>query len=303
MEDAHFNGPPSSKSPWTSWNPKTRSFTLLDDGVPTQVSLTEYVSPAVDISILRDEMTRRTDYHYSQIATLFNSVRDIQKEIKSMNILKDADLRIIKVHTTDIKNLGNQFLQIDEKVGRFKDKVKDDSNKVDAKLASLSEGYEMLHKKMVKQKAKIKEQRGFIEELARALQETRDALDFLPGNLTFLEAKQHFSELLKDGAYVCEQTMGRWEEGTPDGEVRPGGDQEGWGGSGSVDEGTEKQEREEGEGKGDEEASVHSDNGDSEDDLNSGTSDWGTSSSDEEEEDPDGYYCLSCQEMHYTGGQ
>lgn len=295
MQDAApaFNHSFRQTQPWSSWNPKTRSFTLEQDGVPTQVSLTEYVSPAVELSILRDELTRRADSQWASTNNLWEEVRKLREKQKRIDDEEQKTKYLTK--RLNLQDKDVEGIKTDAKVLRMEVKA----NETDAgnKIASLSIAHENLFERVAQQKLKIKGLEETVRELAQALQETRDALDFLPGNLTFLEAEQHFSELLKDGARVCEQAVGRWEKGEADGELRADRVREAEDRPGPADEGTQEQEREEGSGEGAEEAPVHRDQRDEEeDDVNSGSSSSEEETSSDEEED--GYYCLACQTMH-----
>lgn len=244
MEGSCFNTP--NQGPWSLWSPRTKSFSLMQDGVPTQVSLTEYVSSSVDYSLLREEFHRHVESQQASMRLLWDEIGKLKKP----SVLKEQEDK-------------TQFLM--KKVRELEDERKDDRNKANARLDSLAEGYEALHKKAVRQKAKIKEQRETIEHLAQALQETRDALDFLPGNLTFLEAKQHFLDVLAHGggaaaAPDCEPRVGGGpEEGAVDRELHQDGVPEEGDRSGPADEGAAEQKPEEGAGEGDEEASLHPD--------------------------------------------
>lgn len=310
MQDAApvFNQDVRRTQPWSSWNPKTKSFTLEQDGVPTQVTLTEYVNPTVELSLLRDDMARRADFQADSIRKLWEEVREFREHTKKAAKLRELDESYAKERDSQNKDalksltkkhnlhqMDLEGIKTNAKVLRME--VKANETEAGIKIASLSVAHESLYKQVAKQKLRIRALKETVRELAQALQETRDALDFLPGNLTFLEAKQHFSELLKDGAYVCEQTMGGWEKGEADGELHTDRNRETGDKPGPADEGTEEQEREEGSGEGAEEAPVHPDQRDEEeDDVNSGSSSSEEETSSDEEED--GYYCLTCQTMH-----
>lgn len=245
-----------SKGLRTAWSPRTQSFPvgsgLVQDGFPAQVTLTEYVSSSVDYSILREEFHRHVESQQASMRLLWDEIGKLKKP----SVLKEQEDK-------------TQFLM--KKVRELEDERKDDRNKANARLDSLAESYEALHKKYVKQSVKLKWHKEALELLNQALQETRDALDFLPGNLTFLEAKQHFLDVLAHGggaaAVDCEPRVGgEPEEGAVDRELHQDGLPEGWDKPGPADEGAEEQEPEEGSGEGDEEASLHPDKRDEEED-------------------------------------
>lgn len=237
----------------TAWSPRSQSFPLMQDGVPAQVTLTEYVSSSVDYSVLRDEFHRHVETQEFHTRRLWDEIG----KLKNPSALRDTDERV--------KDHGNKLKHLDEKIGRLRDQMKDERNKMNARLDSLVESYEALQKKYEKQSVKLKWHKEALDLLTQTLQETRDAFDFLPGNVAFLEAKQHFLDVLEHGggaaeAPDCEPRVGGGpEEGAVDRELHKDGVPEEGDRPGPADEGAEEQKPEEGSGEGDEEAPLHPD--------------------------------------------